>query len=210
MPANGWPLRILPIKLEAHHTIFVKVLRMNALTGKLEPTAQYRKYTYPYTRLPVIYTHVHPVYILLNTWDKLKRLQASGEAYPSTWSLKQSREAGLAFGIVERWRKQKPPATFVPDPKVNLLAADPETVEDEEAYRANTPPPARNPGILDLADAQTRGDDTTPSRPPPTGVNPPRAQPSRKGKERAIDESDEDEQRDSDVEMAMDELDFCA
>ncbi|KAF8892734.1 hypothetical protein CPB85DRAFT_1458974 [Mucidula mucida] len=83
MPATGWPYIILNLGLPESHVILRKTLER--VQGVWTDTGNSTTYKHPFKDFPIIRSHVHPCFVVLNAYNKLKNLRK----YPAHWPSQQ-------------------------------------------------------------------------------------------------------------------------
>ncbi len=165
MPAAGWPYMILNLGLPDSHVILRKNLERVKKDGKThwQDTGDNATYQHPFTDFPVIYSHVHPCFVVLNAYDKLKNLRK----YPAHWLPEQQQCAQRVVSIASMWFRHAPPKDFQPDPRLtadmrrlNIRVQDEiaRDAEEGDVGRLATPPPEDEPLSL-AAPLLARGGD---------------------------------------------------
>lgn len=151
-PPLGWRYEVVPVGVFAQKSIFCKTLRrVKQADGTFtwEDTDNYREHKYPFHTLPYIRSHVNPCFIILSAWNTLNKTTER----PAIWTNDQKEALLLIQQIVNEWLSPAP-SDFQPDPDVDRLAADPEEVEDDHAYRESTPKLPLDPIIMNNLPAE--------------------------------------------------------
>ncbi len=136
-PALGWQYEVVPIGISPTRSIARKTLkRVKQADGTftLEETDSYRNYAYPFHTLPYIRSHVNLCFIILNAWNTLNK----ATELPDVCTDDQKEAIQLIHHMAAFWLSPSSDG-FQLDRDVERLAADPEEVEDDHAYRESTP-----------------------------------------------------------------------
>ncbi len=116
MPKGGWEYMMLNLNMPETHVILLKTLISSTRDGETvwEDTSEFSVHKYPFTNFPIIRSHVHPCFVVLNAWEKLRKV----EEFPAHWTEDQESCARVVVNIADRWFDKEVPVGFKPDPRV--------------------------------------------------------------------------------------------
>ncbi len=107
---------VLNLNMPDTHVILRKILEGDPRGDETvwKDTSGFTVHTYPFANFPTIRSHVHPCFVILNAWDKLRKVKE----YPASWTKDQGSCARVVVDIVDLWFEEDVPVGFRPDPRV--------------------------------------------------------------------------------------------